>query len=93
MVVLFLERVPRGLRGELTRWMLEPRANVFVGTMSAMVRERLWGQICSDSKGGSALLIYTTDNEQGFAYRLWGAPSHYLEDFEGLLLVRTPSGS
>ena len=42
MVVLILERVPPGLRGELTRWFLEPQAGVFVGRVSAAVRERLW---------------------------------------------------
>ena len=38
MVVMILERVPVLLRGELTRWLLEVRAGVFVGTMSAGVR-------------------------------------------------------
>ena len=42
MVILILECVPSSLRGELTRWMLELKAGVFVGTMSAMVRDRLW---------------------------------------------------
>ena len=31
MIVLILERVPVGLRGELTRWLLEAKAGVFVG--------------------------------------------------------------
>ncbi len=41
MVVIILEKVPAGLRGELTRWLLELKAGVFVGKVSAMVRERL----------------------------------------------------
>ena len=35
MTVLILERVPATLRGELSRWMIEPRTGVFVGKVSA----------------------------------------------------------
>jgi len=38
MTVIILERVPVGVRGELTRWMLEIHTGVFVGTLSARVR-------------------------------------------------------
>ena len=92
MMVLILERVPRSLRGELSRWVIEPRAGVFVGNVSAMVREKLWELACQDSHGGSALLLFNTNNEQGYTFRLWGSPSYYPEEFEGLLLVRRPSG-
>lgn len=88
MTVMILERVPAGLRGELTRWMLEPKAGVFVGTLSAMVRDRLWEKACKGAAGGGCLLLYTTNNEQGFAARIWGETSRTIEDFEGLFLVR-----
>jgi CRISPR-associated protein Cas2 len=54
MVVIILESVPVSLRGELTRWMLELRAGVFVGSLSAMVRDKLWEMVCSKfkNKGG-----------------------------------------
>jgi len=41
MVVLILEKVPRSLRGELTRWMIEVDTGIFVGRLSAMVRDLL----------------------------------------------------
>ncbi|MCK9520839.1 MAG: type I-E CRISPR-associated endoribonuclease Cas2e [Dehalococcoidia bacterium] len=91
MMVLILERVPRSLRGELSKWVIEPRAGVFVGNVSALVRDKLWEKACQDSAGGSALLLYRTNNEQGYAFRLWGSPSYHPEEFEGLLLVRRPS--
>ncbi|MBA3516457.1 MAG: type I-E CRISPR-associated endoribonuclease Cas2, partial [Rhizobiales bacterium] len=31
MVVMMLERVSPSLRGELTRWLIEPKTGVFVG--------------------------------------------------------------
>lgn len=91
MTLLMLERVPRSMRGELSRWMIEPRQSVFVGDVSAMVRDKLWEMACQDSKGGSAFMVYSTNNEQGFLWRIWGAPVYIPEDFEGLMLVRRPS--
>ena len=34
MIIMILENVPVGLRGELSRWLIEPRAGVFVGHVS-----------------------------------------------------------
>jgi CRISPR-associated protein Cas2 len=42
MVVVILESVPKTVRGELTRWLLELRAGVFAGNISAIVRDKLW---------------------------------------------------
>lgn len=89
MVVIILEKVPASLRGELTRWLLELKTGVFVGKVSAMVRDRLWENVCAGSRGGAAMLIHSTDNEQGFAMRMWGPTSRTVVDFEGLSLVRT----
>ncbi len=90
MVVFIVERVPPGLRGELTRWFLEPKAGVFVGRVSALVRDLLWEKVCRECRGGAALLIHSSDREQGFALRTWGDTSRRVEDFEGLFLIRMP---
>ncbi len=88
MTLLILERVPASLRGELTRWLLEPRTGVFLGRVTAAVREKLWERVCHHAGDGSAVLVYGTDNEQGFAFRIWGDPSREIVDFDGLSLVR-----
>jgi CRISPR-associated protein Cas2 len=89
MVVFILERVPVSVRGELTRWMLELRAGVFVGSISALVRDLLWEKIGKSLKGGSAILIHSSATEQGFSIRYWGETSRIVRDFEGLLLIGT----
>jgi CRISPR-associated protein Cas2 len=86
---MVLERVPTSLRGELTRWLLELKAGVFVGDVSALVRQKLWEAACSKMNGGAGLLAYSSDTEQGFAFQFWGMTSKTIEDFEGLNLVRT----
>lgn len=88
MVVLLVEKVHGGLRGELSRWMVELRSGVFVGNLSAMVRDKLWEETCRKLRSGAAILVYTTNNEQGFALRLSGDLRREVADFDGLLLVR-----
>ena len=90
MVVMILERVPGGLRGELTRWMIQPRAGVFVGKLSGMVRDKLWEKAQKAAKGGSGILLHSSNREQGFAVRTFGDPSRDLIDIEGIILARMP---
>ena len=91
MIVLILEKVPVGLRGELSRWLIEPQTNVFVGRMSAMVRDKLWEKVCKGLKGGAATMLYPASNEQGFAVRSIGDTNRSLANIEGLTLILIPS--
>lgn len=88
MVVLILESVPSSLRGELTRWMIEPKAGVFVGTLSGMVRDKLWEKVCDSSRDGGCILVHKSDTEQGFAMRTHGNSTRRVVDFEGLFLIQ-----
>ncbi len=88
MVVMILEKVPSGLRGELTRWYLEPRTGVFVGRVSALVRDMLWDKACKNANAGGCLMIHSSDGEQGYRIRSWGNTKRSIEDFDGLFLVR-----
>lgn len=90
MVVLIVEKVRRSLRGELSRWMIEPRTGVFVGTLSALVRDKLWEKVAEGTAEGGAVMLYSAANEQGFAIRTCGATSREIVDYEGLFLVRLP---
>jgi CRISPR-associated protein Cas2 len=90
MMVLVLESVPVGLRGELTRWLIEPHPGVFVGHVSALVRDRLWLKCCEKLKDGGAVQLWSAPNEQRFAMRAYGATRREVADFEGLKLIRVP---
>ena len=91
MVVMVLQRVPASLRGELTRWLFEAQAGVFVGTVSGMVRDRLWTKCEQRLRGGAMMQIWSTNNEQGFAMRTSGATRKEVVDHQGLQMLRTPS--
>lgn len=88
MVVIILEKVTPGVRGELTRWMLELKAGVFVGDLSGMVRDTIWKMLCTKVKSGAGILAQNAANEQGFDLRFFGDTSREIEDFEGLKLIR-----
>jgi CRISPR-associated protein Cas2 len=88
MLVMILEKVPGSLRGELTRWLIEPHPGVFVGHVSALVRDKLWEKCAGRLKEGGMIQIWSTNTEQRFAMRAWGETGRELVDLEGLWLVR-----
>lgn len=87
--MVVLESVPTSLRGELTRWMLEVQPGVFVGSMSALVRDLLWEKCCAKAKEGRCCQVFSTNNEQGYSIRLHGdeGGTRAVADLDGLLLV------
>ena len=82
-----LTAVPPNLRHALTRWMIELAAGVFVGTLTARVRDELWRQITIAVEDGWALSVSSAPNEQGFAIRSCGSERRQVIDIEGLQLV------
>ena len=88
MIVLLLTAVKPGLRGELSRWFIEPRAGVFVGNAPARVRDRLWLKVKKDLSDGSAVMICSARTEQGFSVFTHGDHDRMPVDFEGLVLIR-----
>jgi CRISPR-associated protein Cas2 len=90
LTVIVVERATPGLRGQLTRWMLEVRAGVFVGTLSTRVRQKLWKLVCVRNRHGGSLLLYRSAGEQGFMVQAHGDTSRSVIDNEGLLLIRRP---
>lgn len=90
MVVMIMESVPIGLRGELSRWLIEPHPGVFLGHLTAMVRDRLWERACAACREGGLIQMWTTNNEQRFALRVFGNTRREIVDIDGLQLVRRP---
>lgn len=90
MVVVVLTAVPSGLRGHLTRWLLEISPGVFVGRASRRVRDEMWERIVDLCKDGRAIMIETARNEQRMNFRVH---RHEWEpvDFDGLELIRRPA--
>lgn len=90
MIVIILESVTVGLRGELSRWLIEPHSGVFVGDVSARVRDRLWEKCISRKRSGGVVQIWSTNTEQGYKIRMAGSTKRELVEAEGLQLIRIP---
>jgi len=93
MMVIVLENVPASLRGELTRWLIEPHAGVFIGHVSALVRERLWIKCCANKRAGGVIQAWSTNTEQHFQIRMYGNTDRAVIDLEGFQLIRIPETS
>jgi len=88
-VVVVLTACPAGLRGHLTRWLLEIAPGVFWGRVSARVRDEMWERIIEMSKDGRALMVFSRRGDQGLDFRVH---RHDWEpvDFDGISLIRRP---
>ena len=86
MVIFIMTNAPENLRGELTKWVMEVKAGVFVGNLSKSVRDRLWKKVV-EVNVPDALMIYNYNNEQGYNIEMIGDPYRFVKDYEGLLLI------
>jgi CRISPR-associated protein Cas2 len=73
--------------------MIEPKAGIFLGRITARLGDKLWEKAVLGSGDGACLQIWTSPGEQGFAFRSHGDTSRKMIDFEGLRLVSIPSES
>ena len=90
MVVLVLTACPVGLRGHITRWLLEISPGVFCGKVSRRVREQLWERVLELCKDGRAIMVFAKQGDQGLDFLVH---RHDWEpvDFDGLTLMLRPS--
>ncbi|MFJ2094670.1 type I-E CRISPR-associated endoribonuclease Cas2e [Streptomyces sp. NPDC087901] len=88
MLVIATTAVPDHLRGALSRWTTEVVAGIFVGSVSARVRDSLWNSVADVVEDGAAVLIHPAPTEQGYTIRTAGTRRRVPEDFDGLTLMR-----
>ena len=89
MIVLTLTKCPSNLKGDITKWLMEVNTGVYVGKLSARVRELLWKRICEYCGSGEAVMVFSARNEQGFSFYLYNTSSTSI-DYDGLTLLRKP---
>ncbi len=90
LIAIITEVVPAGVRGDLSRWLIEPKPGVFIGNVSSRVRDRLWDRVRENAKTGACWLAHEANTEQRFVLRTHRNPHRAPRDFEGLLLIETP---
>jgi CRISPR-associated protein Cas2 len=69
--------------------MFEVSTNVFVGRVGSRVRDELWERVKKECKDGRATMVYGTNNEQRFDFRVHNSEWEPI-DFDGLKLMLRP---
>jgi len=87
MIVIVAEDVPTSIRGMLKRWFVEPRANVFVGSLNARTRDKAMAYVRRNAAGLRMLTIEDASNCQGYEIRSFGYPSRRPTVRSGLQLI------
>lgn len=90
MIVLTLTDCPAKVRGDLSKWLFEINTGVFVGNVSARVREELWSRVCENVRNGRATMVYSAPGEQKLDFRVHNTTWEPV-DYDGVKLMRRPS--
>ncbi|MFZ2530637.1 MAG: type I-E CRISPR-associated endoribonuclease Cas2e [Rhodococcus sp. (in: high G+C Gram-positive bacteria)] len=80
---------PAGLRGHLTRWLLEISPGVFVGVLPRRVRDLVWVRVKDLVKDGRAIMVFPAQNEQRLQFLVHRYDWEPV-DVDGIALVRRP---
>lgn len=87
MCVFILDNASEGLRGELTKWLIEVKPGVLVGSVTKVVRDRLWKKVVDSGIVGGLLIYSNRLTEQGYVIEMFGEPKRRLVDYDGLQLI------
>ena len=89
MIVICISNCPPGLRGDLSKWLSEVNTGVYIGKLSAKVRDEMWKRVCDSIRSGQATMVYSTNNEQGYAFQTHNT-TWVATDYEGITLMKRP---
>lgn len=87
LVVISTTAVPDYVRGALSRWLTEPAPGLYVGSISARVRDALWEQITDAVGDGAAVCVHPANTEQHYIVKTAGQRRRHTIDFEGMQLI------
>lgn len=90
MIVVSMTNCPPKLRGDLSKWLLEINTGVYVGQVSARVRDALWKRICENIGGGQATMVFSSNNEQHMDFYVHNT-TWEPADYDGIKLMKHPN--
>jgi CRISPR-associated protein Cas2 len=87
MTVIIGYDVPDSVRGMLKRWFIEPRPNVFVGTLNRRTHEKTIEYIKRNAAGIGLLIVSSYPNCQGYKIESTGPTDRKGVEVTGLWMV------
>ena len=90
MTVIIAQDSPDAIRGILKRWFIEPKPQVFVGSVNKSVREHVLQYVRKNALDIRMLVIYSAPNCQGFVIEQINDPDYHGQIVDGLHLIAAP---
>lgn len=90
MTVVCLTNCPPRLRGDLTKWLMEINTGVYVGRISARIRDELWKRITENIRPGQATMVFHAAGEQHMDFRVHNTTWKPV-DYDGIKLMQRPA--
>lgn len=87
MTVIVCNNTPDCIRGHLKRWFIEPKPNVFVGTVNQRTREKTIAYIRRNAPEIGMLIIASDRSCQGFNIQSYGDTNRRPTQYAGLHLI------
>lgn len=87
MTVIVANDTPPAIRGMLKRWFIEPRPNVFVGTVNQRTREKTLQYIRRNAPKLGLLVIASDNSSQGFFVQQFGETNRRPAVRSGLCMI------
>jgi CRISPR-associated protein Cas2 len=87
MTVIVASETPDAIRGMLKRWFIEPRPNVFVGTLNRRTHEKTIAYVKRNATGIGLLIVSSCPNCQGYKIETIGPTDRKGVEVAGLWMV------
>lgn len=87
MIVISLSSCSSKVRGYLSEWFFEISTGVYVGNVTARVRDEVWETITQNIGTGRCIMAYSTNNERGMCFQTWNTGFVPI-DYDGVWLVK-----
>ena len=88
MITIVSIAAPEAVKGFTSRYLIEVSSSLFVGTLSAKVRDNLWSFIEDNIRSGRAVMMYNTNSAQGYEILATKSSSRELVEPDGVTLVK-----
>lgn len=87
MTVIIANDTPPAIRGLLKRWFIEPRPNVFVGSVNTRTRAKTLEYIRRNAPGLGLLVLGADRSAQGFNIEVFGDTPRRPDRLSGLQVI------
>jgi CRISPR-associated protein Cas2 len=86
MIIIVLDKVPNSVHGKVAQSFFEIYRNVFIGNVSAKVRDSVWSML-DQNQNVSAVMAYSYPTIQGFELLCTGNMNNKFIDIDGIKIL------